>query len=168
MQIEEGYIHKIYILNTRVQHSTSYDQLNPQDQELINLAIKQTKRAYAPYSKFYVGAALRLNNDEIFVGCNQENASYPLCMCGERVALYNAASSFPNIPVKTIAIIAHNPANPVRKPVTPCGACRQVLTEFEGRFAQDIRILLKGDTDEVMIFQSGKALLPFSFDSSYL
>lgn len=150
---------------------TLYDsptELTTQEQEILRLAAVQLKHAYAPYSEFHVGAAALLANGEITVGSNQENASYPLCMCGERVALYASSSQYPGVAIQAIAIIAQNQNKPINEPITPCGACRQVIREYEQRQTEPIRILLKTDGDEVLVFESGADLLPFSFDQSYL
>lgn len=149
-------------------YDSDFPSLESSDQLLIELAVKQGKKAYAPYSKFYVGAAVLLSNGKIITGCNQENASYPLCLCAERVALFSAHTQYPNIPIEKIAIIAINPNNKVEKPISPCGACRQVIRESEIRSKKDIQLILKGETDKVLIFDSIKTLLPFSFDSSSL
>lgn len=142
--------------------------LDPKDKELLEYAIKQLAVAYAPYSQFRVGAAVRMEDDSMYPGCNQENASYPLCMCGERVALYNAAAQAPHLKPVTLAIVIRNEKKPVNTPVSPCGACRQVIAEFEQRFKQDIRIFLKSDASEIYELRSVKDILPLTFDSSFL
>lgn len=147
---------------------TNYQELNTLDKALIDKAVSMTDSAYAPYSGFLVGAAVQLENGVVLGGCNQENASYPLCMCGERVALYNAAANYPTIAVDTLAIVARNPKKKLTQPVSPCGACRQVIAEYESRYGTDIRILLKGETDEVIEFSSIKELLPYGFDDTFL
>jgi len=149
-------------------NNLNYSDLNLLDKTLIDKAVSMTDAAYAPYSGFLVGAAAQLSNGLVLGGCNQENASYPLCMCGERVALYNAAANYPNETVVTIAIVARNPKKKLTQPVSPCGACRQVIAEYESRFGSDIRILLKGETDDVIEFKSIKELLPYGFDDTFL
>lgn len=144
------------------------NELSPQDNELMTTAIQQLDHAYAPYSNFHVGAAVRLGNDLIFPGCNQENASYPLCMCGERVALYNAASHHPKVLVESLAITIKNTKQYIEKPVSPCGACRQVIAEFEQRHNHPIRILLKSDGPKVYEIRGISGLLPLGFDGSFL
>jgi cytidine deaminase len=146
----------------------NWDKLTSEDQSIMQKAIDQLDLAYAPYSNFYVGAALVLNNGNIYVGCNQENASYPLCMCGERVALYNAVANEPKFLIKTIAITARNPVKKLVEPISPCGACRQVMLEFELRQQAPIRVLLKADEAEIYEFESVKDLLPFAFNGSFL
>lgn len=142
------------------------ESLEISDKLLLQKAIEASQLAYAPYSKFYVGAALELLDGTIVMGSNQENASYPLCLCAERVAL--AAASNYNMGVKTIAVMARNPRAKLRKPISPCGACRQVILETERRFDQKIRIILYGETGEVFLIDSGNDLLPLSFDGGVL
>ncbi len=141
--------------------------LNPQNIELLKAARAALSKSYAPYSKFYVSAAVRTAKG-IYIGANQENASYPLCMCAERVALYNYAMQDIDGPALSLAIIVHNPEQPVLFPATPCGACRQVILEYELRQKQDINILLQADTDEVWEFKSIKSILPLHFDPEVL
>jgi cytidine deaminase len=158
----------------KIPHSIEYtkynspSELNEIDQKLLALATEQLAHAYAPYSQFHVGAAALLYNGSITTGSNQENASYPLCMCGERVALYAASGMHPGVRIKAVAIIAQNQNKPIKEVVSPCGACRQVIGEYENRQKAPIKILLKADGDEVLVFDSIKDLLPFSFDDSYL
>ena len=146
-------------------HSVELPEL---DMALIGEAHKMLDSAYAPYSNFHVGAAARLVDGSIYTGANQENASYPLCMCGERVALYNAAVYKPGVAVDTLAILVRNPNKPVLTPASPCGACRQVIAEFEGRYNHPIRILLKAESDMIYEFHSGGDLLPLGFNGSFL
>lgn len=143
-------------------------QLDEEGKLLIKLAEKQAKKAYAPYSDFYVGAAVLLDNGEIVTGSNQENASYPLSLCAERVALFAAHSQYPGIAIRRLAVIAINPNNKVTVPISPCGACRQVIRESEIRSKGDLKLILKGETDKVFTFETIKVLLPLSFDSSAL
>ncbi len=147
---------------------SSVEEMSDDDRQLMLSAIAQLEKAYAPYSQFHVGAAARLVNGEIFVGSNQENASYPLCMCGERVALYNAAANKPDIPVESLAITIKNQKSIIHKPVSPCGACRQVISEYEFRHNHKIRILLKSDGDEVYELDSVADILPLGFNGSFL
>ena len=146
----------------------SLNQLSIDDKSLVELAVSQLENAYAPYSNFQVGAAVRLINGDTFVGCNQENASYPLCMCGERVALYNAGANQPKTAVESLAITIKNLNQYIDKPVSPCGACRQVISEFEFRHNHKIRILLKSDGDSIYEISSIADILPLSFNGSFL
>lgn len=124
--------------------------------------------AYAPYSNFFVGAAALMEDGTVHHGCNQENASYPLCICGERVALYNSHVNAQGKKVKTLAIIAKNPNKKLNQPVSPCGACRQVIAEFEQKQNAPIEIYLQGESDEVYYFESTEKLLPYQFSSKVL
>lgn len=143
-------------------------ELSEVEQAVMQKAIEMLDNVYAPYSGFYVGSGVMTNSGSIYGGCNQENASYPLCICGERVALFNAGANEPRTPIKVLAIVCHNPNNKVEKPVSPCGACRQVIAEFEKRHNQTFPILLKGDSEMIYKLESGSDLLPFGFDNSYL
>lgn len=148
-------------------HNQRFAQLQKADQELLNLAAECLDLAYAPYSKFRVGATLRTESGQIVKGANQENASYSLCICGERVALFNKAVQYPDDAVASLAIRVSG-SKPINRPAPPCGACLQVISEFERRQDKPIRILLQGDTDEVLYFDSVKDLLPIQFDGSFL
>lgn len=158
------------IINNQFQYKIydSLEDLTETDRILMLKAVGQLENAYAPYSKFHVGAAVRLIDGSIYEGSNQENASYPLCICGERVALYNAAVYKPNIPVESLAITIKNQQMKIEKPVSPCGACRQVISEFEFRHKQPIRILLKSDSPEVYELNSVADLLPLGFNGTFL
>ncbi|QTD37321.1 cytidine deaminase [Polaribacter batillariae] len=143
-------------------------ELPKEDEMLMRKAIEARKNAYAPYSKFNVGAALLLENNKIVLGNNQENAAYPSGMCAERVAIWNAGSRFPDIKILKLAITASSTISKVNKPVGPCGACRQTLLEFEINQKQPFEILFMGEVGEVVKTESLLSLLPFSFDSAYL
>ena len=144
------------------------EELNLEDKMLMQKAIEARKKAYAPYSKFSVGAAILLENKEIILGNNQENAAYPSGMCAERVAIWKAGSEYPNVKVVKIAISASSSINKVDKPVGPCGACRQSLSEYEIKQKQAFEILFMGETGQIVKTPSLQSLLPFSFDASYL
>src|ERR1035437_10269048 len=120
----------------------SFDELDKAKQKLINKAKEQVEKAYAPYSEFHVGAAIELENGEIFTGSNQENSAYPSGLCAERVAMFYANAQFPDVPVKTIAIAASTKDKFLTNPITPRGSCRQVLLETEIRYKKNITILL--------------------------
>lgn len=126
------------------------------------------KTAYAPYSNFKVGAAVKLANGEIVIGSNQENAAFPVTICGERNAVFAAAAQYPNVEIEAVAITAETLSKELRKPVPPCGSCRQVLYEYEFRQKQPIQLILQGDAGEVYIVEAVKDLLPLLFDASYL
>ena len=143
-------------------------QLSREDTLLFEAADEIMLTAYAPYSGFSVGAALLLDNGQIVSGANQENASYPLCMCAERVALYSAISQFPESRGIKMAVVANSSIRKTDRPIPPCGACRQVLLEFEYRFEHPIEILLRDDYGKFYRFPSVRQLLPFAFDGSFL
>ena len=137
-------------------------ELPKEEQELLTEAIRATDNSYANYSKFYVGAALRLDNGKIMIGANQENAAFPSGLCAERTAIFAAQANYPDQPIRTLAIAAKNSGGLLKQPVTPCGACRQVILEIEDRYKSPIRILLYG-TEGVYCINSVKDLLPLSF-----
>ena len=142
--------------------SYQLDELSPQDQELVQAAIKATKNAYANYSRFYVGAALRLENGKMVIGANQENAAFPSGLCAERTAVFAAQANYPESPIETLAIVGRNEKGILSDPITPCGACRQVILEIEDRYKKPIKILLYG-TQKIYCVRSVKDLLPLSF-----
>lgn len=134
---------------------------------LLNEARRITSLAYAPYSGFYVGAAVLLGNGMIVTGNNQENSAYPSGLCAERVALFYANANYPDSEVKAIAISAAKNGILVHEPVKPCGACRQALAEAEVRFETPIRIILDGQ-DSIMVLNGVESLLPLSFSKKAL
>jgi len=137
-------------------------ELTLSEQELIDIAIKSSRKAYAPYSEFKVGAALRLKNGKIISGNNQENAAYPSGLCAERVAMFYANAQYPDIAVESLVIAAANSDGLLADPVSPCGACRQVLLETELRLKQAFNIILVG-SHAIYKINSSKDLLPLSF-----
>lgn len=155
-------------LNTTATLFDNISQLSVKDVELMQKAIEARKKAYAPYSKFSVGCAILLDNGKIILGNNQENAAYPSGMCAERVAIWKASSEYPNMKVNKIAITASSSEKKVDKPVGPCGACRQTLSEYEINQKQPIEVLFMGEVGQIIKTESLLSLLPFSFDSSYL
>ncbi|GAK36225.1 MAG: cytidine deaminase [Bacteroides graminisolvens] len=150
---------------TAVLNVYKFEELTEADRTLLQAAMDATKRSYAPYSKFSVGAAARLNNDVIVTGTNQENAAYPSGLCAERTTLFYANSQYPDQAVATLAVAARTERDFLDAPIPPCGACRQVILETEKRFNQPMRILLYGK-EEVYEVKSIRDLLPLSFDGS--
>lgn len=142
-----------------------YEELTASDQELIDQAKEATATSYSPYSQFSVGAALRLNNNQIIAGSNQENAAFPSGLCAERTAFFYASAKFPDEPIQTLAVAARNKQGFLKDPIPPCGACRQALLEAEGRYKQAIRTLLYGE-EWIYEVESISSLLPLSFQSS--
>lgn len=144
------------------------NELNHLDHELLNEARAVTQFAYAPYSNFKVGAVARLINGETVRGTNQENASYPAGLCAERVLLSSASALFPGVAIETMAISYDNVTGSSDKPASPCGICRQTLTEFQQRTEHPIRIILGGQQGEVQVIENAEQLLPFCFGSNDL
>lgn len=144
------------------------ESLNTADAALLQKAREITVQAYAPYSNFLVGAAALLNNNQIITGTNQENASYPVGICAERVLLAAVASLHPNMPIRTIAISYQSLKGKSNHPVSPCGMCRQSLVEYEKRVQQPIRLLLSGMQGKVIVIEEANALLPLSFSGNDL
>lgn len=146
----------------------SLAELSAADRDLAEKARAACQTSYAPYSKFRVGAAVALANGETICGSNQENAAYPSGTCAERCTMFYANARYPHTPPTAIAIAACNAQGDFTpSPITPCGACRQVLLETETRYGQPLRVLLCG-AHEVYIIDSVKELLPFRFDASSL
>lgn len=138
------------------------NELNPIEQDLVKHAIDATNNSYARYSNFCVGAACLLENGKMVIGANQENAAFPSGLCAERTAIFAAQANYPDQPITTLAIAAKNSDGLLKKPISPCGACRQVILEIEDRYQRPIRIMLYG-TEGILIFNSVKDLLPFCF-----
>jgi len=143
-------------------------ELTKQDAWLLNEARAVTEHAYAPYSNFYVGAVAILKNGGIVVGTNQENASFPVGICAERVLLGTVATVHPNIAIESIAISYNSEAVKSDHPISPCGMCRQALLEYETRLNKPIRLILGGQEGKVYIIKTASHLLPFAFTSSEL
>jgi cytidine deaminase len=146
----------------------SIEELSVEDNNLMLAAVVARKKAYAPYSSFQVGAAVRLENGEVLTGNNQENASYPSGLCAERVVMFYAGANFPGVTIKSIAISATSLNHVVDKPAAPCGNCRQSMSEYEVKQKQHIPVLMMGETGEVLKCNSIAEILPLAFDSSYL
>ena len=141
----------------------SDDELNGNDLKLVRAAKDATSGSWSPYSGFKVGAALLLEDGTVVTGSNQENAAYPSGLCAERTALFTAGHSHPDKAVTALAIAARNDNGFTAQPITPCGACRQVLAETEQRGGKPIRFILYG-TQGTMVIESGTdAILPFCF-----
>ena len=139
------------------------DELPEESRKLVDAALEATRRSYAPYSHFYVGAAVKLDNGVIVTGNNQENVAFPSGLCAERTALFYANAQYPEVPVKALAIVARDSSGKVtQEPISPCGACRQVMLETENRFGKPIQILL-ASAEEVIVVERASALLPLAF-----
>lgn len=139
------------------------EELSEQDLKLVNAAKQATSGSWSPYSKFKVGAALLLDDGTIVTGSNQENAAYPSGLCAERTALFSAGHMYPGKVVTALAIAARNDNGYTAQPITPCGACRQVLAETEQRGGRPIRYILYGTQGTMIIDGGTDAILPFCF-----
>ena len=146
------------------QEYETLDQLEPKDKELAQAAIDATALAYAPYSKFNVGAAVMFEDGVIVKGANQENAAYPSGICAERTALFYASASRPDKAMAEIAIAAQQNGELVERPVTPCGACRQVMAQYQTKSGIPMKVLLIG-AQKIWKFEKVDDLLPLIFDS---
>jgi len=142
----------------------SVDQLDPEDRELAEAAIEATGGSYAPYSRFNVGAAVRLDSGIIVKGSNQENAAYPSGICAERTAMFYAAAAYPDNAIVSIAVTAGQNGILCDNPATPCGACRQVMAEYQTKGGQAMSILLVGGK-KIWKFEKVDDILPLIFDS---
>jgi cytidine deaminase len=141
----------------------NWESLQIIDKSVVNKAFEAMEKAYAPYSKFKVGAALLLEDGQIIQGNNQENIAYPSGLCAERVALFHAGAQFPGIAVDLICIVAKGDLMPISQLLSPCGACRQVMLESENRQNKPIRIILVNQDNRTMCIDSVQNLLPFGF-----
>lgn len=137
--------------------------------ELLIAAEAACQNSYAPYSKFHVGAALKLTSGEIIQGANQENAASPAGLCAERTALYTTGFKYPQASITHIAIAAtRSKGEPHYLPITPCGGCRQVLKEFEEKQNQPIQMLMPLPSGEYALLPATGTLLPFSFGAGHM
>jgi len=153
-------------INVKVEAYNSVNELPEDEQILIEKAKESALKAYAKYSHFFVGAALKLENGEIVTGNNQENNAYPSGLCAERVALFYANAKYPDVPVLKMAIVAIYNDEVLDEPVAPCGACRQVMLETETRFDTPIRTILVGK-HKILAINDVKSLLPLSFSFDF-
>jgi cytidine deaminase len=141
----------------------------PQDvQVLMEQAVEIRKKAYAPYSKFRVGAALLLDNGKTVLGSNQENAAYPSGLCAERVAIFQTGAIYPEAKIVKMTISAASDTNKTTTPIPPCGACRQSISEYEFKQEYPIEIYFMGESGEVYLSKSISNLLPLTFDKNFL
>lgn len=142
----------------------SIDELAPDEKELMQYAMKAAGNAYAPYSHFHVGAAVRLADGRIMTGSNQENIAYPSGLCAERVALFSAAHNCPDQPVTALAVVGCNEAGEYVE-ASPCGACRQVIAETELSTSRKMDILCYLKGGQIRKMKGSESLLPFGFDA---
>ena len=146
----------------------SLDELGEDDKTLMLEAREALKKSYSPYSNFKVGAAVRLKDGNILSGANMENAAYPMCICAEGVVLSSVESNFPGQEIKTMAITAKSGSVTLDSPPSPCGSCRQMISEKENRQKKPIRVILHGEEGPVFVIKTIKDILPFSFDGTVL
>lgn len=157
--------HKIQIEYEWLSNGDSFDT---QDKQLVDAAKEAVQGSYAPYSHFHVGASVLLEDGTIVKGSNQENVAYPSGLCAERVAIFAASSQYPDKIIKSIAITAHSKDIHVVHPLTPCGACRQVISEYEDKQGEKISILLADANGDVIKLKSSIDLLPLMFKADHL
>jgi cytidine deaminase len=145
-----------------------FEDLDAESKYLAHKAKEASTHAYAPYSKFMVGAAALLENGKVVTGCNQENAAYPSGMCAERVALFAVTSQYPDQIITKIAVVAKRKSSKELLPATSCGPCRQVMLEFEARQQSSIQIVMQNKDHQWVVAPSAESLLPFSFSPANL
>lgn len=159
---------KDIIISTRFSIFEAVSELPNDIQNLMTKAIEVRKNAYAPYSKFKVGAALLLDNGKIVLGSNQENAAYPSGLCAERVAIFQSGAIYPESKILKMAITAASDYNQTTSPIPPCGSCRQSIAEYEIKQESPIEIYFMGEIGAIYKSDSIKNLLPFMFDKKFL
>ncbi len=141
----------------------SSEELSDEDKKLVLQARKISLKAYAPYSQFRVGAAVLLSSKKVILANNQENVSYPEGMCAERIALFYASANYSNKKIKTIAIAGNSELQITDNPITPCGACRQTIAEYEIKQKEKIKVIMTGISGKVIVIEGIENLLPFCF-----
>ncbi|MDD3280993.1 MAG: cytidine deaminase [Bacteroidales bacterium] len=144
-------------------HYLSIEELPLEYKQLIQEARKAKLQAYAPYSRFRVGAAVLLSDNSIIRANNQENISYPEGLCAERVALFYASANYPDKTIKAIAIAGANVGKLTDSSITPCGGCRQVMAEYENKQKETIKVLMTAASGEIILVDGIDKLLPFQF-----
>lgn len=159
---------KDIIITTQFSVFDSIQELPADVQNLMEQAVAVRKNAYAPYSKFRVGAALLLDNGKIVLGSNQENAAYPSGLCAERVAIFHSGALYPEAKILKMAISAASDTNKTTAPIPPCGSCRQSIAEYEIKQETPIEIYFMGEIGLIYKSASLKNLLPFMFDKKFL
>ena len=142
----------------------SLEELSPADRELVETAKQATYGSYAPYSKFYVGAAARLSDGTITYGNNQENAAFPSGLCAERTTLFHANAAYPDQYVTALAIAARTNHHFLKQPIPPCGACRQVMAQYQTKSGKPMSIIMVAD-GKILKFEKVDDLLPMIFNS---
>lgn len=146
------------------QEYNSIDELNPEDRELAAEAIKAMQGAYAPYSHFHVGAAVRMSNGQIVRGANQENAAFPSGLCAERTAMFAAGARYPDKDMVSIALAGGVMGRLAKEPATPCGACRQVMAQYQAKSGKPMSVIMVS-ADKIWKFAKVDDILPLIFNS---
>lgn len=159
---------KVNHINFSFEEYASANDLTGDEKELLEKAKEASAKAYAPYSQFYVGAALQFEDGTIMTGNNQENVAYPSGLCAERVAFFAAGAQFPGKKIKKVAVIATSENFRVEEPVAPCGACRQAMSEYEIKQEEPIRLLMAGMGGKVYAVNGITSLLPLVFNETKL
>ncbi len=143
--------------------ATNPDELSPSEKSLFNHALDALETAYAPYSQFKVGCAVRLSNGKIVIGSNQENMAYPSGLCAERVAIFSASAQYPGVPIQELAVVAKPLTNDSELTISPCGSCRQVMMEYERVQNEPMKIITGSATGPIFCTHDAGALLPLAF-----
>lgn len=154
---------KVVNLHIKIEEYDHISEMDTQDQELLKKAWDACDTAYAPYSKFNVGAAVLLENGEIVSGNNQENAAYPSGLCAERVAMYYASAHYPGVAMKAIAVAVKSEVVKLSEPASPCGSCRQVMAEYENLHNTKLKVILGSPHTKIQVMRGIDSLLPLSF-----
>lgn len=154
---------KVVNLQIKIEEFDNIEDLSSEDQNLLLKAWEACDTAYAPYSKFNVGAAVLLENGKIVSGNNQENAAYPSGLCAERVAMYYASAHYPGVAMKAIAVAAKSEEVKLIEPASPCGSCRQVMAEYENLYHTKMRVILGSPHTKIQVLEGINNLLPLSF-----
>ena len=152
------------LITINYQEFSSIDELNAEDRELAQAAIEGMKGSYAPYSHFNVGAAVRMSNGQIVRGANQENAAFPSGLCAERTAMFSAGATYPDKAMVSIAIAGGVMGRLAKAPATPCGACRQVMAQYQLKGGKPMSVIMVGD-GQIWKFDKVDDILPLIFDS---
>jgi len=143
---------------------SSVEEMSVQDRELCRAAVAALDGSYAPYSHFHVGAAVRLSDGTVVKGANQENAAYPSGLCAERTAMFAAGASYPDKDMESIAVAARQDGRLCSSPAAPCGACRQVMAQYQTKAGKPMSVILVG-ADRIMKFARVDDILPLIFDN---
>lgn len=156
-----------HVITVKYRSYDSKSELSEEDQLLLSKAVEYSANAYAPYSEFQVGAAVQLADGKIVAGSNQENAAYPSGLCAERVALFAASANYRDVEMKSIAVYTASETT-IGQQISPCGSCRQVMSEYEVKQRANLRVLLMNSGGQIWEFSSCNDLLPLAFDYTAL